>query len=116
MKQAAAIALATCLPSALSAGQAFGQWCNEHVDAVLIDEKGMRGGEHVSCDWTSPVTDAAEIRAGLHCKTLKLVEGQWVPIHEVTYDFIAELADADHLKVAYTDGRFAHTLERCEVE
>ena len=37
-----------------------------------------------------------------------------MPIHEVTYDFIAELADADHLKVAYTDGRFAHTLVRCE--
>ena len=48
MKHAAAIALATCLPSALSAGQAFGSWCNEHGDVLLIDEKGMRGGEHVN--------------------------------------------------------------------
>lgn len=115
MKPIVAIALATCLPSALTAGQVFGQWCNDHGDELLIDAQGMRGGEHVSCDWTTPVTDAAQIRAGLHCKTLKFVDGQWVPIHEVTYDFMAELADADHLRVAYTDGRFNHTLTRCEV-
>ena len=114
MKLASAIALATCLPTILPAGQVFGLWCNDHGDRMQIDAQGMRGGEHVNCDWTTPVTDAATLRAGLHCKTLKLVDGQWVPIHEVTYDFIAELADADHLKVAYTDGRFAHTLERCE--
>ncbi|WP_299350908.1 hypothetical protein [uncultured Shimia sp.] len=115
MKSALAIALATCLPTALPAGQVFGLWCNEHGDQMQIDAIGMRGGEHLTCDWRSPVADGAEIRADLHCKTLKLLGGQWVPIHEETYDFIAELADADHLRVAYTDGRFNHTLTRCEV-
>lgn len=111
-----AITLATCLPTVLPAGQgtAFGTWCNEHGDRLQIDENGMRGGEHVSCVWGNPVAEASEIRAPLHCKTLKLLNGEWVSVHEATYDFLAQLSDPDHLQVAYKDGRFAHTLQRCQ--